>query len=76
VCAEDMSRSIFAVGAVTVASNSTGKLTANLGAVSIGYHQTVCRSMTLRYTSHLKVYTFTANNKGMINHKTGMKKVY
>ena len=76
VCAEDMSRSIFAVGAVTVASNSTGKLHANLGAVSIGYHQTVCRSMTLRFTSHLQVYTFTANNKGMINHKTKMKKVY
>ena len=76
VCAEDMSRSIFAVGAVTVASNATGKMHANLGAVSIGYHQTVCRSMTLRLTAHLQVYTFTANNKGMINHKSKMKKIY
>jgi hypothetical protein len=76
VCAETTKKGIFAVGAVTVASNSTGKLHTNLGAVSIGYHQTVCRSMTLRYSAHLKIYTFTANNKGMINHQTKMKKVF
>jgi hypothetical protein len=76
VCAEDMKRGVFAVGAVTEAYNSTRKLHTNLGAVSIGYHQTVCRSMTLRYSAHLKIYTFTANNKGMINHKTKMKKVF
>ena len=76
VCAETVKKGIFAVGAVTEAYNSTGKLHTNLGAVSIGYHQTVCRSMTLRYSAHLKVYTFTANNKGMINHKTKMKKVF
>ncbi len=76
VCAETTKKGIFAVGAVTEAFNSTGKLHTNLGAVSIGYHQTVCRSMTLRYRAHLQVYTFTANNKGMINHKTKMKKVF
>jgi hypothetical protein len=76
VCAEDMQKSIFAVGAVTVAYNSTKKLHTNLGAVSIGYHQTVCRSMTLRYSSHLQVYTFTANNKGMINHTSKKKNVF
>ena len=37
--------------------------------MAFGYHQTVCRSMTLRYTAHLKIYTFTANNKGMIDHQ-------
>jgi hypothetical protein len=76
VCAEDNKKGVFAVGAVTEAFNSTGKLHATLGAVSIGYHQTVCRSMTLRYSAHLKIYTFTANNKGMINHQTKMKKVF
>ena len=76
VCAEDMSRSIYAVGAVTVASNSTYKMHTNLGAVAFGYHQTICRSMTLRFTSHLQVYSFTANNKGMITHQTKMKKVF
>jgi hypothetical protein len=76
VCAEDMSRSIFAVGAVTVAYNSTRKLHTNLGAVSIGYHQVVCRSMTLRYSAHLQIYTFTANNKGMINHTSKKKNVF
>jgi hypothetical protein len=76
VCARDNKKGVFAVGGVTEAFNSTSKLHANLGAVSIGYHQTVCRSMTLRYTAHLKIYTFTANNKGMINHQTKMKKVF
>ena len=76
VCAEDMSRSIYAVGAVTVASNSTYKMHTNLGAVAFGYHQTICRSMTLRFTSHLQVYSFTANNKGMITHQTKMKKIF
>jgi hypothetical protein len=77
VCAEDMSMSIYAVGAVTVASNSTYTKHTNLGAVAFGYHQTICRSMTLRlFTSHLQVYSFTANNKGMITHKTKLKKVF
>jgi hypothetical protein len=76
VCAETTKKGIFAVGAVTEVYNSTGKLHTNLGAVSIGYHQTVCRSMTLHYSAHLKIYTFTANNKGMINHQTKMKKVF
>ena len=76
VCAEDMSRSIYAVGAVTVASNSTYKKHTNLGAVAFGYHQTICRHMTLRFTSHLQVYSFTANNKGMMTHKTKLKKIY
>ena len=76
VCAEDMKKSIFAVGAVVTATNASGSMHGNLGAVSIGYHQTVCRSMTLRFTGHLKIYTFTANNKGMINHTSKTKKVY
>jgi hypothetical protein len=76
VCAEDMSRSIYAVGAVVVASNSTYKMHSNLGAVAFGYHQTICRHMTLRFTSHLQVYSFTANNKGMMTHKTKLKKIY
>ena len=76
VCAEDMSRSIYAVGAVTVASNSTYKMHTNLGAVAFGYHQTICRSMTLRLTSHLQVYSFTANNKGQINHRSKTRNVF
>ena len=76
VCAEDMSRSIYAVGAVVVASNSTYKMHSNLGAVAFGYHQTICRSMTLRFTSHMQVYSFAANNKGMVTHKSKLKKIY
>ena len=76
VCAEDMSRSIYAVGAVTVASNSTYKKHTNLGAVAFGYHQSICRDMTLRYSAHMQVYTYTANNKGQINHRSRTRNVF
>ena len=73
---EDTAKGVFASGAVVVVKNSTKKLQVNLGAVAFGYHQSICRDMTLRYSAHLKIYTFTANNKGMINHQTKMKKVF
>jgi hypothetical protein len=76
VCAEDTAKGVFASGAVLVASNSTRKFSTNLGAVAFGYHQTICRDMTLRYSSHAKVYTFTANNKGQINHRSKTKNLF
>jgi hypothetical protein len=66
VCAEDTVRGVFAVGAVTLESNASNTRHTNLGAVAIGYHQTVCRSQTLHYTGHLRVYTFIAGNNGRI----------
>ena len=76
VCAEDTARGVFASGAVLVASNSTRKFSTNLGAVAFGYHHSICRNMTLRYSAHAKVYTFTANNKGMINHRSKTKNLF
>ncbi len=76
VCAEDIGPHTFASAAVAVASNASGSLHANLGAVAIGYRQTVCRTMTLRYTAHLKVYTFTGTNTGNIGSKSKTKTVY
>jgi hypothetical protein len=76
VCAEDTARGVFAAGAVTLASNSSRKLHTNLGAVAFGYHQAICRSMTLRYTAHLQIYTFTATNKGTIGSRSKTKNVY
>ena len=49
------------------------KFSTNLGAVAFGYHHSICRNMTLRYSAHAKIYTFTANNKGMINHRSKTK---
>jgi hypothetical protein len=76
VCAEDMDRGKFAVGAVTLAYNSSNTKHAELGAVSIGYHQKVCRSQSLLYTGHLRVYTFVAGNKGKITGKSKTKSIY
>jgi hypothetical protein len=76
VCAEDTVRGVFASGAVVVASNSARTLHAKGGAVAIGYHQTVCRDVTLRYTAHMQIYTFTANNHGLINHRSKTKNVF
>jgi hypothetical protein len=76
VCAQDTAKGVFASGAVVVVKNSTKKLQANLGAVAFGYHQSICRDMTLRYSAHVQVYTFTANNKGQINHRSKTKNVF
>jgi hypothetical protein len=76
VCAKDTSNSIYAVGAVALASNSNYKMHSNLGAVAFGDHQTICRTMTLHFTSHLQVYSISLNNKGMITHKSKLKKIY
>jgi hypothetical protein len=75
VCAEDTNRSLQGVGAVTVASNASNRLHQELGAVDIGYHQTVCRSETLRYGAHLKVWTFTATS-GRFGAKSKIKSIH
>jgi hypothetical protein len=76
VCAEDTVRSNFAVAAVTLASNANNSHDSELGAVAIGYRQTVCRSATLHYTGHLRVYTFIGSNAGTISSKSKMKSIY
>ena len=76
VCAQDTSRSTYAVGAVALASNSNYKMHTNLGAVAFGDHAVICRTMTLRFTSHLQVYSISLNNRGMITHKTKLKTIY
>ena len=76
VCSEDTAHGVFASGAVVVASNSNRKLHTNIGAVAFGYHEGICRSMTLRYTAHLQVYTFTGTSKGMIGSRSKTKNVY
>ena len=44
--------------------------------MAFGYHHSICRNMTLRYSAHVQVYTFTANNKGRINHRSKTKNVF
>ena len=76
VCAEDTARNVFAAGAVVVASNASKQFHTNVGAVAFGYHQEICRSLTLRYTAHLQIYTFTGTKKGMIGSRSKTKNVY
>lgn len=76
VCAEDTVRGVFASGAVALASNASGSLHTNGGAVAIGYHETVCRSVLLHYTAHLRIYTFTGTNTGRIGSRSKIKKIY
>ena len=76
VCVDDTVKGEFAAGAVALATNASGSLHTNLGAVDIGYHQAVCRSMTLHYTAHLKIYTFTGTSTGRIGSKSKIKTVY
>ncbi len=77
VCAEDTARGEFAAGAVVLASNASGSLHTNLGAVDmLGYQHTTCRSGIVHYTAHLKIYTFTGTSTGRISSRSKTKTVY
>jgi len=76
VCAEDTARANFAVAADVTALNSSRKSSSEVGAVSLGYHQTVCRMMTLHYTSHLQVTEFTVNSKGQVSKRSKARNIY
>jgi D-serine deaminase-like pyridoxal phosphate-dependent protein len=75
VCAKDTKRA-FAVGAVVVATNSSGSRSSNLGAVAMGHNQTQCRFGTIPYSSHLKTYVIGYTSHGTIAFKTGTKKLF
>ena len=75
VCAKDTG-SAFAVGAVVVATNSSGTRSRNLGAVAIGHNQTQCRFGTIPYSSHLKTYVIGYTSHGTVAFKTGLKKIF
>jgi hypothetical protein len=76
ICAKDTARSNFAVGAVAVGTNANNTRHANLGAVAMGYNQTVCRSGLIRYTNHLYTYTFIGTNKGTISKRSAIWKLF
>ena len=75
VCAKDTG-STFAVGAVVVATNSSGSHSRNLGAVAFGHGTTQCRFGTIPYSSHLKTYLIGYTSHGTIAFKTGYKKIF
>lgn len=76
VCAEDTARANFAAAADVEALNASRKSSSEVGAVSLGYHQTVCRSMTLHYTGHLRVSEFTVNSKGQVSKRSKIRNIY
>jgi hypothetical protein len=75
VCAEGTARNVFAAGAVVVASNASRQFHTNIGAVAL-YHEQICRTMTLHYTGHLQVYTFTGTSRGTIGSRSKTKNIY
>ena len=75
VCAKDTG-SAFAVGAVVVATNSSGSRSSNLGAVAMGHGTTQCRFGTIRYSSHLKTYIIAFNSRGYVSYKSRYKKIF
>jgi hypothetical protein len=76
VCDEDTVKGVFASGGVALVYNAGWKLHTNLGAVAVGYHQTVCRTMTVHYTAHLMVYTVTWTKTGRVGTRSPNKVLY
>ena len=75
VCAKETG-SAFAVGAVVVATNSSGSKSGNLGAVTMGHDTTQCRFGTIPYSSHLKTYIIFYNSHGGVSYKSGYKNIF
>ncbi len=75
VCVKDTGHA-FAVGAVVVATNSSGSHSSKLGAVAFGHGTTQCRFGTISYSSHLKTYIISYNSHGYVSYKSGYKKVF
>jgi hypothetical protein len=76
VCAGVTAHGIFADGAVVMDSNANYSKQTKFGAVAIGYHQASCVSQNLRYTSHLRIYTFVGGSNGKIAVESKTKTVY
>ena len=74
-CAKDTG-SAFAVGAVVVATNSSGSRSGNLGAVAMGHGTTQCRFGTIPFSAHLKTYVIGYTTHGTVAFKTGFKKIF
>jgi hypothetical protein len=75
VCVTDTGGA-FAVGAVVVATNSSGSHSSNLGAVAMGAGGSQCRYGTIPYSSHLKTYLISYNSNGTVAFKSGYKKIF
>ena len=76
VCAGVAVHGIFAVGAVALSSNANNSKSNKFGAVAVGYHQSSCVTENLRYTNHLRVYTFIGSSTGRISAQTNAKSIY
>lgn len=76
VCAGVAVHGVFAAGAVTLASNANNSKASKFGAVAIGYHQASCVTENLRYTNHLRVYTFIGTSTGKISAQSKAKTIY
>ena len=75
VCAKD-TKSQFAVGAVVVATNSSGRRRATWARWPWVTTHTQCRFGTIPYSSHLKTYVIGYTSHGTIAFKTGTKKIF
>jgi hypothetical protein len=75
VCVKDTGHA-FAVGAVVVATNSSGSHSSNLGAVAMGHGTGQCRFGTIPYSAHLKTYLISYNSHGYVSYKSKDKKIF
>ena len=76
VCAGVADHGIYAVGAVALSSNANNSKSQKLGAVAIGYHAASCVTENLKYTNHLRIYTFIGGNNGKIAKQSKTKSIY
>ena len=75
VCVEETSRSVYGAAAARLAFDFRYRHHDKVGAVTIGYDHTQCRSMITRYTSHLVVEALSGYKNGKVRQHGSPKRI-
>lgn len=76
ICVQDTARDVYGAAAVGLAFDSAYRNHASVGAVTIGYNHTECRTMTTRYTSHLVVEALSGYPRGKVRQRGHLRRIY
>lgn len=73
---EDTVRDVYGAAAVGLAFDTSYRHHASVGAVTIGYDRTRCRTMTTRYTGHLVVEALSGYRHGKVRQHGRPERIY
>lgn len=76
ICVRDTARDVYGAAAVGLAFDAGYRSHSSVGAVTMGYGHTQCRTMTTQYTSHLVVEALSGYPHGKVREHGRLKRIY